>query len=205
MSYIRVEIAGCASLMMNRFTEEAEEAVGRGTSRVQRGRNATPREQADRKAYKLPDGTLCVPAMNVYSCLTAGGRFHKLGKSKITTKTSSLFTACVQMMDVNCSLGTKDFEVDSRSVVIPATGGRIMAHRPRLDEWGLTFTLSVDDSMIDVGVVRDIVDDAGSKIGLGEWRPDRKGCFGRFKVTSWKVADTLEELDAAAPARKARK
>ena len=84
-------------------------------------------------------------------------------------------------------LGTKDFEVDSRSVVSPATGGRIMAHRPRLDEWSLSFTLEVDEDMFSAEFVRLVVDDAGRKIGLGDFRPDRKGPFGKFVVTGWKV------------------
>jgi hypothetical protein len=88
--------------------------------------------------------------------------------------------------EVDCSLGTKDFEVDSRSVVIPATGGRIMAHRPRIDEWQLSFTLEVDENMFDEQTARILVDDAGSKVGLGDFRPARKGPFGRFKVVNWK-------------------
>jgi hypothetical protein len=33
---------------------------------------------------------------------------------------------------------------------------------------------------------RDIVDSAGRRIGLGDFRPDRKGPFGKFVVVSWK-------------------
>ena len=105
----------------------------------------------------------------------------------MTTKKSSLIPAGIALSEIVCPLGTKDFEVDSRSVVIPATGGRIMAHRPRLDEWKLSFTLEVDDSMFAPELVRQIVDDAGRKVGLGDFRPDRKGPFGKFVVTEWKI------------------
>ena len=62
-----------------------------------------------------------------------------------------------------------------------------MAHRPRLDEWRLEFTLDVDETMFAPDFVRLLVDDAGTKIGLGDFRPDRKGPFGKFAVTSWKI------------------
>ena len=39
--------------------------------------------------------------------------------------------------------------------------------------------------MITLKMLRTIVDDAGSKIGLGDFRPDCKGPFGKFKVTTW--------------------
>ena len=102
-----------------------------------------------------------------------------------TTTKSSLIPAGMAVREIVCPLNTKDFEVDSRSVVIPSTGGRIMAHRPRLDEWSLGFTLEVDDSMFSTDFVRLLVDDAGRKIGLGDFRPDRKGPFGKFTVTEW--------------------
>jgi hypothetical protein len=82
--------------------------------------------------------------------------------------------------------GTKDFEVDSRPVVVPATGGRIMCHRPRLDSWKLKGTAEIDDEMFSADLVRALFDDAGRKIGIGDFRPQRRGPFGRFNVTLWK-------------------
>jgi len=34
--------------------------------------------------------------------------------------------------------------------------------------------------------LRHIVDDAGSRVGLLDFRPERKGPFGRFIVIEWK-------------------
>ena len=62
-----------------------------------------------------------------------------------------------------------------------------MCHRPRVDEWECPFTLDIDESMFSPALVRAIVDDAGKKIGLGDYRPSRKGPFGRFVVKTWVV------------------
>ena len=188
MQKIHVTINGVTPLLMNRFTEDAAIKVSAGTSSaITTGGKATPREQAQNKAYSDESGNLYIPGPNIFSCIIEAGKFHKAGKSKITTKKSSLIPAGVAVSEIVCPLGTKNFEVDSRSVVIPATGGRIMAHRPRLDEWSLSFTLEVDDSMFASDLVRQIVDDAGRKVGLGDFRPDRKGPFGKFVVTKWQV------------------
>ncbi len=34
--------------------------------------------------------------------------------------------------------------------------------------------------------VRTIVEDTGSRIGILDFRPEKKGSFGRFMITSWK-------------------
>ena len=186
---IKIRIQGKTPLLMNRFTETAEVKVSSGTSAVAVGRKGTPREQAASKAYADDDGNLYIPGPNIFSCLVAAGTFHKLGKSKITTQRSSLIPAGMSIEEIICPLNTKEFETDSRSVVIPATGGRIMCHRPRLDVWGTEFTISVDTEMFSPEFVRILVDDAGNKIGLGDFRPARKGPFGRFVVVNWEVGN----------------
>lgn len=188
MTDVKVTIKGITPLLMNRFTSEAEISVSSGHSPAIKssGSKGTPREQAERTAYKdNKTGELYVPGPNVFSCLIAAGTFHKVGKSKVTTMKSSLVPAGIMITEIVLPLGTKDFEVDSRRVVIPSTGGAIMKHRARVDEWQLTFTLEVDEEVFSLDFVRLLVDDAGKKIGLGDYRPSRKGPFGRFVVTHW--------------------
>ena len=191
---IRVTIEGLTPLLMNRFTEAAEIAVSSGTRASIKGSKGTPREQAAPKAYADTDGNLYLPGPNIFSCIIAAGAFHKAGKSKVTTMKSSLIPAGITVRELVCPLNTKEWEVDSRSVVIPSTGGRVMCHRPRIDHWSTSFTLEVDTEMFAPNFVRLLVDDAGKKVGLGDFRPSRKGPFGRFVVTNWQDA----ELRAAA-------
>jgi hypothetical protein len=182
---VQVTIQGVTPLLMNRFQEANEVKVQSGISAVSISGKGTPREQAALKAYSDDKGNLYIPGPNIFSCIIQAGTFHKCGKSKITTLKSSLIPAGMSIMDLVCPLDTMEFEVDSRSVVIPSTGGRIMAHRPRLDEWSLTFTLDVDTTMFDLKTARLLIDDAGKKVGLGDFRPARKGPFGKFVVVKW--------------------
>lgn len=187
---VSVTIQGLTPLLMNRFTEAAEVAVSGGTAPVLRGSKGTPREQAQGKLYADADGKLYVPGANIYAAIIEAGKFHKAGKSKVTTNKTSLVPAGVMISEIICPIEGSDWEVDSRSVVIPATGGRIMCHRPRVDKWNVSFTLEIDETVFSPALVRAIVDDAGSKIGLGDYRPARKGPFGRFNVIAWAVVET---------------
>ena len=188
---ISVTIKGITPILFNRFTEKNEVSVGSGTSPVQCGDKGLPRAQAEPKLYKDKDGVIYIPGPNLFACLINAGKFHKVGKNKVTTQKSSLVPAGIAVNEIMLPLtngnggGAPVWEVDSRSVVIPSTGGRIMCHRPRVDAWGASFTLNVDTEMFSPAFVRKLMDDAGKRCGLGDYRPDRKGPFGKFCVTSW--------------------
>lgn len=196
---ISVTIQGLTPLLMNRFTEAAEIAISGGTAVTFKGDKGTPRQQAEPKRYADPSGALYIPGANIFACLIAAGTFHKAGKSKLTTMKTSLIPAGLMVEDLICPLHDAegapltDWEVDSRSVVIPSTGGRIMCHRPRVDGWQCTFTVDLDETMFTPNLIRAVIDDAGKKIGLGDYRPARKGPFGRFAVVKW------ETVEAALP------
>jgi hypothetical protein len=187
---IEVTIKGITPLLMNRFHEENEVSVSSGVSAVQVGDKGTPRQQADKKRYADKENNLYIPGPNIFACLINAGKFHKVGKNKVTTQKTSLVPAGITVEEIVIPLsdgngGKVTWEVDSRSVVIPSTGGRIMCHRPRVDEWVATFSLDVDTEMFHPNFVRKLMDDAGKKCGLGDYRPERKGPFGRFVVVRW--------------------
>jgi hypothetical protein len=133
------------------------------------------------KAYRSKNATLFLPGTMIFASMIQAGTFIKNGKSKMSTLKSSLVPAMISMDSNECEFVNPqtaevmtDFEVDSRSVVIPSTGGRIMAHRPRLDEWRLDFMLSFDENEIGESMVRELVDIAGKKCGLGDYRPQKR-------------------------------
>lgn len=200
MSKIKCSITGASPLLMNRFTELAASKSSAGTSSAIRSDDkGLPRAQAEPKLYLMGNGRPMIPGPNIYRGIIDAGVFHKAGKKQITTAKSSLVPAGVLLEELEVpvenpfagafgSIGSDvEWEVDSRSVVNPATGGRMMCHRPRFDAWRLSFTLSVDDRMFAHDLVRTLVDDLGSKIGIGDFRPARKGPFGRFLVSNWQV------------------
>jgi hypothetical protein len=69
-----------------------------------------------------------------------------------------------------------DEHVLRRGVVI--NGSRIIRVRPMFREWSVTFTLEYDDTIINEKSLVTAMQDAGSLIGLSDWRPK----FGRFSV-----------------------
>jgi len=61
-----------------------------------------------------------------------------------------------------------------------------MRHRPCFDEWEFDCEIDYDETVMTENQLRKIVDDAGNRVGLCDFRPAKKGPFGRFMVTAWK-------------------
>jgi len=179
---IDIEITGITPLLMNRFNIDEQ--------KVKKDKDILPREAARRVCYVDEDEKLYYPTVNIFACLVEAGKFHKDGKVKVTTARSSLVPAGVMILgEIVYFKSPETWEVDSRAVVVPSTGGRIVCHRPRLDNWCIDFTLTLDLKMFSPKFIRTLIDDAGTKIGLGDFRPARKGIYGRFVVTNWRESN----------------
>lgn len=191
MKSVKVKISGVTPLICNRFHDEAAEKASSGQSAsMAAGSRGTPLEIAEKKLYPGVDGKPMIPQPNLLRCIVDGGKFHKAGKKQITTKSESLLYACADIEGSEIKIENKQpWKVDTRAVRIPSTGGRILAHRPMFDDWAMEFVLTFDDTFINEKLLRQIVDDAGARIGLGDFRPSCKGPYGKFRVDSWELAN----------------
>jgi hypothetical protein len=187
MQRIDITIEGTTPLLCNSFYDEAALAATNGTRTTSMaGDKGTPKEQATKKLYLDDKEKCCIPQPNLFRCIMDAGKFFKNGKSKVTTQKSSLIPSCVEIEGVTVPIQHKEpWTVDTRPVRIPSTGGRILTHRPCFHDWALSFTAILDTNEMSARLFREIVDAAGRKIGLGDFRPDCKGPFGKFVVTSW--------------------
>ena len=67
---------------------------------------------------------------------------------------------------------------------------RVMKTRAMFDEWSVTFRLDTDPELVDETQLAAWLDIAGRRIGLGDWRPEKSGKYGRFETVSIReVAD----------------
>ena len=186
MKTVSIEIQGITPLLIRRFGEEAEQ---KGNTRRVEIQRATPREQAKKSAYIAKDGTFYFSAASIPGCMKNAGANHKsIGSRKslrfVVPSAVSMMTDSVTIL--NAKGPAKDFEVDSRPVTIPATKGRVMRHRPRFDRWSAKFELLIDDSLLSVETAHQLLNEAGMSYGIGDFRPEKGGPFGRFRVVKWK-------------------
>lgn len=188
--HINVTVQGVTPLICNKFSDAAAMAASSGSRGSSMATDrGDPHSQAEKKLYLGVDQkTHIIPSPNLFAAIMEGGRFFKNGKRQLTTNTSSMIPSCVSIIAAELPISSKkSWCVDTRAVRIPSTGGRILAHRPIFNDWELKFVLDLDTNEMNEKLCRQIIDAAGSKVGLGDFRPARKGPFGRFVVTSWKA------------------
>jgi hypothetical protein len=194
---IAVTIKGLSPLLFHSFHTEG--APGRQGDQ-------DPRAIAEKHLYLAPspnvegdpnaEEIVFLPGKNLFACLVGAGKFQKLGKNKMTTLKESIVPAYVGVAELVIPVYGRDgqivtkstgWEVDTAPVVNPSTGGRIIAHRPRVDVWSASFTLQIyEPKTYGESLARELVDHAGTKVGLLSFRPSRKGPYGKFRVDRWK-------------------
>jgi len=182
-------IKGTSPLLIHRYSEAAE---GNGANRRIEVKARDPRKEAERAAYIAPDGTFYFSAFALPNALGAAGSSHKMTGSRKTLRfvvpsAVRMGTDTVTILDSSGKAPAKAFEVDSRPVTIPATKGRIMRHRPRWNAWTAKFQLHVNEQLISGDTVGALLAEAGQTIGIGDFRPEKRGPFGCFIVQQFEV------------------
>jgi hypothetical protein len=59
---------------------------------------------------------------------------------------------------------------------------RILRTRAKFDQWAVTFVIETDDELIDKEDLLTWLDIGGRRIGIGDWRPEKSGHYGRYKL-----------------------
>lgn len=188
MKTINVEIRGTTPLLIHRFSEDSEQAKPTRRSMMTK---RDPRAEATKHAYIAADGSFYFNAFSIPGAMGNAGTNHKMVGSRkslrfIVPSAVRVLTDAITILNGNGP--AKDFEVDARPVTIPATKGRIMRYRPRFDSWGAKFQLVLDDSTLSIEDAHQLLNEAGMQIGIGDFRPEKRGPFGCFRVVSFQEA-----------------
>lgn len=172
-----VKIEGVTPLLQNRF------AGGEPDTSVKKKAQTSKENEVEDTLYKTPKGEVYQPSECIRQAVIEAGKAFKKGKSNL----SKTFGAFVMITPEAILHEDQKWKTDRRAVVIPSTRGKVMRNRARFDKWALKFNVTILDSdEIDKKTLHDALDYAGHYIGIGDYRPQKKGMFGRFIVASIK-------------------
>ena len=193
----RAHIRGVAPLIMHNGAagldtrsaaniEKAEIAKKKGTNRTESD-DLRMRELETQTSLWLKEGAPTIPEAAIRATIETGARKLKQGPQV----REGLTVERVEEFIYDKRLGTTVEELGqtvqfTEPVVVQRN--RILRTRAKFDEWGAIFTVDVDDELVDKQQLEAWLDIAGRRIGLGDWRPERSGHFGRFSV------ENIEEL-----------
>ena len=135
--------------------------------------------------YTDENDQIVMPSQNLEASIKGAAKLQKKGTT--VTRAVQILDPYIDFTYDGSTDPVKRWEdrancVDARSVVVGQA--RVMAYRPKFNNWTVKANICFDDEQIDVDTLVGIVGDAGSKVGLCDYRPR----FGRFTVASHSVA-----------------
>lgn len=177
MKQIEATIEGISPLLMHRFPMTEDNVKSKAKNQRQ--------TQDDVESYLYLDHNklLVQPSTHIVSSLKkAGAKFQIPGQGKLTYKNLMGSGAVIIDPDMIPHIHQK-WEIDRRPVVVQRA--RIVRSRPILNKWRLSFSVDYDDDEISKDTLKELFDFAGRRVGIGDFRPEKGGPFGRFIVTKF--------------------
>jgi len=179
MKKIKVEIKGMSPLLMNSPKSMLDQALG--AEMKIKTKKYVPKDEAEKVAYRTEKGKLFVPSTAVRASMINASSFKKIGKYAA----KAIVSASVYIPEPELILDKQKYDVDMRTVVIQRS--RVVKFRPVIKEWKLNFEMIYNPDLIDPDFIKQILTEAGQRIGLLDFRPQKTGSFGMFKVTKFDV------------------
>jgi len=180
MKTYKITIEGTTPLLMNRPSM----LIG-DISKSNKPANDDYKAQAESKLYVNDEGKLYQPATHLQGAMIEAGKHLKVvGKGKATY--SKIVGYAVQINPFEIEHKIQEWKVFTCLAVNPSTKGRNPLSRPLLKKWEIEFEVIFDESEIAPSIMKELFDIAGKIVGIGDWRPAKKGFYGKFQVTNWK-------------------
>lgn len=140
------------------------------------------------------DGEICIPAMALKQMLDASAKLLGIqipGKGKSTY--SKHFRAGV-ICESDVALGARKEDVQAVTINANADGVRGSGKRvkrtfPIVPEWKGIAKFVIFDDTITKDVFERHLTEAGRFVGIGRFRPENGGLYGRFRPTSFKWSE----------------
>lgn len=125
-----------------------------------------------------------IPGSAIRSVIERGARKLKQGpqvrEGLVITSTSFDYDRERYGVDLDVLQKSVQF---TTSVVVQRS--RLLRTRARFDlPWSCTFEVDADDELVSKSQLEQWLDIGGRRIGLGDWRPEKSGEYGRFKLVS---------------------
>lgn len=124
-----------------------------------------------------------VPTVNIKKCMESGAKMTRNG-DKIR-KGVMFFDENIKLdygknLNKNQLWESGNTYLDKRSVVVGQA--KVMCYRAKFPDWSLTFEVTYDPDIIEEQWILNYLNAAGAYIGLGGFRPEKNGMFGRFQA-----------------------
>lgn len=171
---IALTLIGDSPLIVHAWSEKAKRQMLDKQMKKASGGKQPKDPEADYQAcfYWTPDGQHGFPAIGVKAAMVGACRFVDM---KMTAARGA-FHIDAEMLPV---IGTPSPRED---MVRVGMGTADIRYRPEFRTWRIPLAVKFNANAISAEQIANLLNTAGFAIGIGEWRPERNGSYGRFHV-----------------------
>lgn len=185
-----VPIVGTTPLIVHRFSEKAKRQM---LDNMQ-GRKS-PKEPKDPAAeykaafYRMKSGAPGFPVIAFKAATVGGARFY--GNVTMTALKQFVFFRGEVGGDGRMLTEIHGEPHMREDVVTVNRSGSDLRYRPEFPEWSCSVEVTYVKSALTQGSVLSLLDAGGMGIGVGEWRPEKDGDFGTFRVDPTRKVEVI--------------
>lgn len=188
-SAVKVTIRGLSPLLQNNPIQMGQGGDGTSHKRTRPSKEV----EAESTTYRDSNGALYMPSKAIFGCMLNAATDLKLKGSRKSLSTmlkgATLgivdITGTQRQITLRDSSGNSLTEIDvySDRCVIQKAG--VIKHRAMINEWNLEFMVKFASEYVPAQSIREALERGGILVGIGDYRPDKRGEFGRFEVVSF--------------------
>lgn len=178
-----VPIRGTAPLLVHKFSEKARrQMLDNMQGRRKAKESKDPQAEYEAAAYRLADGGYGFPAIGFKSSIVGAARYFGKEVSMVGLR-QMLFVDGEMGEDGQKMVRILGSEPTMREdVVRVGVGGTDLRYRPQFNDWTAVLHVKFVASALTNDSILALINAAGMGVGVGEWRPEKRGDFGTYEV-----------------------
>ena len=187
---IRVPIIGTSPLIVHNFSEKAKRQMleaQQGKKKVKVIRN--PEEEYAAAFYRIKEKgdkteRFGFPVSGFKAATTSAARFYDKSISMTALRQYMFFRGLLtpgdpqQLVEI---IGEPRMREDVVRLGGPSRSADLR-YRPEFPQWQATLIVTYITSSLSRSSVVSLIDAGGLGVGVGEWRPEKRGEFGTYKI-----------------------
>lgn len=135
-----------------------------------------PKIECEKRIYRLTDGTPGIKTMAFINAIARAAKPTKMDMKDIYNLMSGIPD------DPFTELTAIKGELKSRGDWATVSRRGIWRVRPMFEDWSAILTISFNAKYISAQQIASLLVTAGLFVGVGDWRPENKGMFGKFEI-----------------------
>lgn len=180
-----VTVEGTAPLIVHAWSQKAKQMM----LAAQQGKKTpkqlkVPEDDFEASMYRFADGGHGFPVMGFKAATVKGGG-RAFGKAVRMTEMRQHLTFLPDGMGIDGMALVRLITTEPKmreDMVRVGMGTADIRYRAEYGEWAADLRVEFLPSVIDLGSIVALIDAGGSN-GVGEWRPEKNGSFGTYRVT----------------------